>query len=54
MAAAADGRLADLRRLLEAKVRSGHGSPDGVRLVRKACLVPFDKACIEDIKSRYP
>jgi ABC transport system ATP-binding/permease protein len=52
--AATEGRPAEVRRLLEAKVRSGHGTPDEVRLVRKACSVPFDKACVEDIKAKYP
>lgn len=52
--AATEGRPAEVRRLLEGKVRSGHGSPDEVRLVRKACSVPFDKACVEDIKAKYP
>ncbi len=52
--AAGEGRSADVRRYLEAKVRAGHGSPEEVRLVRKACSSPFDKACVEDIKSKYP
>lgn len=52
--AAAEGRSADVRRLLEGKVRAGHGSPEEVRLVRKACSVPFDKQCVEDIKAKYP
>jgi pSer/pThr/pTyr-binding forkhead associated (FHA) protein len=52
--AATEGRTSEVRRLLEAKVRSGHGSPDEVRLVRKACSVPLDKACVEDIKAKYP
>jgi len=52
--AAAEGRSADVRRFLEQKVRAGHGSPEEVRLVRKACSSPFDKACVDDIKSKYP
>ena len=52
--AAADGRPAEVRRLLEFKVRGGHGSPDEVRLVRKACSVPYDKLCVDDIKAKYP
>lgn len=52
--AAKEGRSADVRRLLEAKVRGGNGNPEEVRLVRKACSVPFDKACVEDIKAKYP
>ncbi len=52
--AAAEGRTADVRRLLEAKVRSGHASPEEVRLVREACKSPFDKACLDDLRSKYP
>ncbi|MDB4935627.1 MAG: Adenylate cyclase [Labilithrix sp.] len=52
--AAAEGRSADVRRLLEAKVRAGHGTPQEILLVRKACSSPFDKACVEDIKAKYP
>ena len=51
--AAAEGRSADVRRLLEAKVRSGHGSVEEMRLVRKACSSPPDKACLADIKAKY-
>lgn len=52
--AAQDGRPADVRRLLEGKVRSGHGTPDEVRLVRKACSSPLDELCVDDIKAKYP
>ena len=52
--AAAEGRSADVRRLLESKVRAGHGTADEVRLVRKACSSPYDKACVDDIKAKYP
>jgi hypothetical protein len=52
--AAAEGRSNDVRRLLETKVRSGHGTPDEVRLVRAACGSPFDKTCVDDIKAKYP
>ncbi len=52
--AAQEGRSGEVRRLLEAKVRSGHGSADEVRLVLAACKSPFDKACIDDIKAKYP
>jgi pSer/pThr/pTyr-binding forkhead associated (FHA) protein len=52
--AAAEGRSADVRRFLEQKVRAGHGTPEEVRLVRKACSSPFDKACVDDIKAKYP
>ncbi len=52
--AANEGRSADVRRYLEAKVRAGHGTPEEVRLLRKACASPYDKACVEDIKAKYP
>ncbi|MEA2748329.1 MAG: hypothetical protein QOI41_2472 [Myxococcales bacterium] len=52
--AALEGRYADVRRLLEQKVRAGHGNSEEVRLVRKACSSPFDKACVDDIKAKYP
>ena len=52
--ASKEGRSAEVRRLLEAKVRSGHASGDEVRLVREACKNPYDKVCIDDIKSKYP
>jgi pSer/pThr/pTyr-binding forkhead associated (FHA) protein len=52
--AAQEGRSAEVRRLLEAKVRSGHGTPEEVRLVKKACSSPLDNPCVEDIKAKYP
>ncbi len=52
--AALEGRSSEVRRLLETRVRGGHASPEEVQLVRKACSVPFDKACVEDVKSKYP
>jgi len=52
--AAADGRSSDVRRLLETKVRAGHGNPKKCVLVRKACSAPLDKACVDDIKAKYP
>ena len=52
--AAKEGRSGEVRKLLESKVRGGHGSPDEVRLVKAACGAPFDKACIDDIKQKYP
>ena len=52
--ASKEGRSAEVRRLLEAKVRNGHANGDEVRLVREACKNPYDKACVDDIKLKYP
>jgi pSer/pThr/pTyr-binding forkhead associated (FHA) protein len=52
--AAKEGRSGEVRKLLESKVRAGHGTPDEVRLVKAACGAPFDKACIDEIKAKYP
>ena len=48
------GEFAVVRQLLESKVRSGHGTPDEARLVREACKAMGDKACSDDVKSKYP
>jgi hypothetical protein len=53
-AAALEGRSDEVRRLLEAKVRSGKGSPEEVRLVRETCRVQHDLACVKDITTKYP
>ena len=52
--AATEGRPGDVRKLLEGRVRAGGASPEEVKLVRKACSAPYDKACVEDIKAKYP
>jgi hypothetical protein len=52
-AAALDGRAGEVRALLGARVRSGAGTPEEVRLVKGACQSLGDMACIEDIK-RHP
>ena len=52
--ASKEGRSADVRRLLEGKVRGGHATGDEVRLVREACKQPLDRACLDDIKAKYP
>jgi pSer/pThr/pTyr-binding forkhead associated (FHA) protein len=49
-AAALDGRAGEVRALLGARVRSGAGTPEEVRLVKGACQSLGDMACIEDIK----
>ncbi|MDF2697922.1 MAG: Adenylate cyclase, partial [Labilithrix sp.] len=43
-----------VRQLLEQKVRSGHGTPEEANLVRQACKAMGDRACSDDVKSKYP
>jgi pSer/pThr/pTyr-binding forkhead associated (FHA) protein len=52
--AALRGEPAAVRQLLEQKVRSGHGTPEEANLVRQACKAMGDRACSEDVKSKYP
>jgi pSer/pThr/pTyr-binding forkhead associated (FHA) protein len=43
------------RQLLEGKgVRTGHGTPEEVRLLRNICKSPPDAACLDDLKKNYP
>lgn len=51
--AALEGRPAEVRSLLEARVRSGHATPDEVKLVRGACQAQGDIACVDDIRKKY-
>jgi ABC transport system ATP-binding/permease protein len=48
-----EGRPAEARQILETKVRSGHGTPDEVRLLRALCKSPPDPGCLEDIRAKY-
>jgi len=52
--AALEGRADEVRRLLEPKIRSGHASPQEVRLFKAACRTPFDKECFDGVKALYP
>lgn len=52
--AALEGRSAEVRKLLETKVRGGHASIDEARLVRASCKNMGDVACKEDIEKKYP
>jgi hypothetical protein len=52
--AALRGEPVVVRQHLEQKVRSGHGTAEEANLVRQACKAMGDKACSEDIKSKYP
>ena len=52
--AALRGEPAVVRQYLENKVRSGHGTAEEANLVRQACKAMGDKACSDDIKSKYP
>ena len=49
-----EGRPQEARALLEAKgVRSGHGTPEEVRLLKALCSSPPDSVCLEDLKRAY-
>lgn len=52
--AALNGQPALVRQLLEARVMSGHATPEQARLVRAACKQMGDSACAEAIKQKYP
>ncbi|MBX3233042.1 MAG: FHA domain-containing protein [Labilithrix sp.] len=53
-AAALRGDHQGVRRLLDPVVKSGHASPDEVNLLKQTCKDQKDKACIEEIKAKYP
>jgi predicted component of type VI protein secretion system len=43
-----------VKRLLNDSVRSGHASPEEANYLKQACKALNDKACVEDIKAKYP
>jgi len=45
---------AGVRRVLEGTVKGGHATPEEANLVKQACKNLKDRACIEDIKAKYP
>lgn len=47
------GNAGEVRRLLENRVRSGHGTIDEARLVKEACKAQGDTACRDDVKNKY-
>ncbi len=49
-----EGRDADVRSLLEGRVRSGKAGGEEVRLVKEACKKMHDSACLDEIKLKYP
>ena len=51
--AGARGDFAEVRRLLETKVKGGHGSPDEVKLVKEACRLMGDRSCVDEVKAKY-
>jgi ABC transport system ATP-binding/permease protein len=51
--AALNGNPGEVRRLLEAKVMSGHATPEEARLVRAACKQMRDSACADAIQAKY-
>ena len=52
--AALRGEPAAVRQILETKVRGGHGTTEEASLVRQACKAMSDKACADEVKSKYP
>lgn len=52
--AALNGNPAEVRRILEARVMSGHATSEEARLVRAACKQMGDSACSDAIKAKYP
>jgi ABC transport system ATP-binding/permease protein len=48
------GNVGEVRRILETKVRSGHGSLDEAGMLRAACKAQRDQACKDDIDAKYP
>lgn len=53
-AAGLAGNPAEVRRLLEERVRGGHATPEEVRLVKESCKQMQDHPCVDDIKAKYP
>ena len=53
-AAALKGDMGTVKRLLNDSVRSGHASMDDARMLKEACKATGDRACVEDVKSKYP
>lgn len=52
--AALDGQPGAVRSILEARVMSGHASPEEARLLRAACKQLGDSACADAVKAKYP
>jgi hypothetical protein len=52
--AALRGEPATVRQLLEARVRSGHGTAEEANLVRQACKMMGDRECVVDMDVKYP
>lgn len=46
--AALNGNYGAVRSLLQPKVRAGRGTPDERRLLRSACKILHDQACIDE------
>jgi hypothetical protein len=42
-----------VRQLLENRVRNGHATTDEASLVREACKLMHDTACVDDVKQKY-
>lgn len=52
--AAMNGNPAEVRKLLEGRVMSGHASAEEARLLRAACKQMGDIACADAVKAKYP
>jgi hypothetical protein len=52
--AALKGDAATVRRLLEQTVLAGHGTMEEARLVRESCKAMADRACVNEVRLRYP
>jgi pSer/pThr/pTyr-binding forkhead associated (FHA) protein len=52
-AAALRGDPQAVRGYLEQKVRSGKGTPEEANMVKQACKAQQDRACTDDIKTKY-
>lgn len=52
--AAMNGNPAEVRKILEARVMSGHASAEEARLLRAACRQMGDVACADAVKAKYP
>jgi hypothetical protein len=48
-----DGKPSEVRKLLEEGVRAGDALSEELRLVRGACKVQNDQACLADLKKLY-
>jgi outer membrane biosynthesis protein TonB len=53
-AALLKGDTAAVKRLLGPSVNGGHATQDEVTMLKAACKASGDRACVDDIKAKYP